>query len=55
MKDNLNDTGKKVMRTSIMKTKTNILTLSADPVAKMNSLYGLNDKQLTSAVCASTV
>ena len=30
-------------------------TLSADPVASINSLYGLNDRQLTSAVCASTV
>lgn len=30
------------------------LTLSAEPVARMNSLYGLKDKQLTSAVWAST-
>lgn len=31
------------------------LTLSALPVARMNSEYGLNDRQLTSAVWASTV
>lgn len=30
------------------------ITLSAEPEARMNSLYGLNDKQLTSAVWAST-
>lgn len=30
------------------------ITLSAEPVATMNSLKGLNDKQLTSAVWAST-
>ena len=29
-------------------------TLSADPVARMYSLYGLKAKQLTSATCAST-
>jgi hypothetical protein len=29
-------------------------TLSAEPVAKMYSENGLNDKQLTSAPCAST-
>ena len=31
-----------------------IQTLSADPVARMYSENGLNDKQLTSAECAST-
>lgn len=35
-------------------TAGNPITLSADPVARMNSLYGLNDRQLTSAVWAST-
>ena len=30
------------------------ITLSAEPVARMNSLYGLKDRQLTSAVWAST-
>ncbi|CAF4901709.1 unnamed protein product, partial [Rotaria socialis] len=29
-------------------------TLSAEPVAKIYSENGLNDKQLTSAACAST-
>jgi hypothetical protein len=28
--------------------------LSAEPDARMNSEYGLNDRQFTSAVCAST-
>ena len=33
----------------------NATVLSADPVARMNSLYGLKDRQFTSAVWASTV
>lgn len=37
-----------------MKAAEYSITLSAEPDARMNSLYGLNDKQLTSAVCAST-
>lgn len=32
---------------NLVSVKLNKCTLSADPVARMNSLYGLNDKQFT--------
>lgn len=43
-----------VNKTIPIKVLEYYITLSAEPVATMNSLKGLNDKQLTSAVWAST-